>query len=363
MFGNNSTIRQWTIGLLLIAVLASASLSPAAPAKKKNPQTPEELVWPRPPGKPRLRWLAEYRTAEDFTGESGLRRALRKIIGQKKKGLFVYPTMVVTDGADRIFVSDTGGRRIVVLDRKKKRVKMWYGGSIGFQGPTGLAYSREQHRLYVADSQAGHVLALDDRGKVRLQIREHLVRPAGLAVDDSRDRLYVVDVRGHNIQVFHRNGEFEKTIGERGDQPGRFNFPNFIALDAQGYLYVSDMGNFRVQILDPEGAPLNAFGQPGKRPGDFMRPKGIAVDSENHIYVADAYFNNIQIFDIFGRVYLAVGSPGRNPGQFLLPIGIYIDRENKLYVLDQINRRLQVFEYLPSGEKAPSPGGRTPPFR
>ncbi len=347
----------FVIGLWLIAY--GIGIHPVEARKKRAPKKKvmKELVWPLPPAKPRLKWITQYQTVEDFTGESGLRRALRKLTGEKKKRLFVYPTAVVTDPQGRIYVSDTGGKRVVVLDPTKKKVRIWYGDPVGFTGPTGLAYARQRHFLYVADSPARAVYGVDMKGKIQLQIKEKLKRPAGLAIDEQRHRLYVVDVRGHNIKVFDLDGKLLKVIGKRGNQPGEFNFPNFITVDSKGYLYVSDMGNFRVQILDPDGVVINTFGQPGKSPGDFMRPKGIAVDSENHIYVLDAFFHNLQIFDIFGRIYLAVGSPGREPGQFLLPIGVHIDEHNRVYILDQLNRRLQILEYLPSGEKAPGPEG------
>ncbi len=351
-------MNRWVWFLITVVTLGIATggiVTDSAAQKKSARRTPTDIVWPLPPEKPRVRWLNAYFFAEDFTGESGLRRFLRALSGQGKRRLFVYPYDVTTDGQNRIFVSDTGGGRIIVLDRQRKKVDVWTGSRPRLQGPTGLAYVPDLRRLYVADSYARRIVVLDARGRSVLVIREHITRPAGLAVDTQRRLLYVVDVKGHDIDVFDLDGRWLRTIGKRGGALGQFNFPNDITVGRNGFLYVTDMGNFRVQILDPDGNVISVFGQPGRQPGDFMRPKGIAIDSENHIYVVDAMFNNIQIFDVFGRVYLAIGGPGSGPGEFLLPAGIEIDAHNRIYVVDQRNMRLHIMEYLPSGERAPTP--------
>lgn len=315
----------------------------------------KELLWPLPPEKPRIKWIAEYRTVEDITGESKGKRFLRKLAGIKRRGLFLYPNSITKDKRGMIYVSDTAGKRIVIIDFAKKKVNFWEGERIKLLSPTGLAYSEKENLVFVSDPGNNSVFAFDPIGNITMQIKNKLTRPAGIAIDDKRERIYVVDVNSNDIKVYNLKGEYIKTIGKRGNEIGSFNFPNYVCLDRNGNLYVVDMGNFRIQILSPQGEVYNVFGEPGKGPGSLMRPKGIAIDSENHIYVVDAWFNNVQIFDIYGRVYLSFGSPGLNPGEFLLPIGIYIDEKDYIYILDQVNKRLQIFQYIAYGEKAPLP--------
>ncbi len=345
--------------IILMLILLFIVSSPALPAKSKkkkneNKET-EQLVWPLPPEKPRIKWLDEFFLLEDFKKESGFSKLLRKLSGQKKRLLFIYPTGVTTDEDHRVFVSDTAGKVIVVLDEKKRKVKLWSGNPAGLEGPTGLAYSQTKNLLFVADSYSGRIVALNNKGKSIMELKKNLVRPVGIALDEKRNRMYVVDVRGNCVHVFDLDGNYITKFGKGGSNPGEFILPNFIALDKKGNLYISDLGNFRIQILTPDGEPINVFGQPGKRPGDLMRPKGIAIDSENHIYVVDAVFNNVQIFDIYGRVYLAFGTRGSDKGQFLLPAGIYIDKKDRIFVVEQMNKRVQVFQYIKSGDIAPLP--------
>src|SRR6202521_5694102 len=50
-----------------------------------------------------------------------------------------------------------------------------------------------------------------------------------------------------------KDGNWLKSWGEPGDQPGQFNTPHSIAADAQGNIYVADRGNRRIQVFDGEG--------------------------------------------------------------------------------------------------------------
>ena len=50
-----------------------------------------------------------------------------------------------------------------------------------------------------------------------------------------------------------RNGNWIKSWGEPGSQPGQFNMPHSIAVDAEDHVYVADRGNRRIQVFDGDG--------------------------------------------------------------------------------------------------------------
>jgi sugar lactone lactonase YvrE len=206
--------------------------------------------------------------------------------------------------------------------------------------------------VFVADATLKRVFGYASDGRFSIAIGHdgELASPSGLAVDRANKRLYVADAARHRILSYSTvDGSPGPTIGKRGSEPGEFNYPTNLAVDARGRLYVTDTLNFRIQIFDAQGRFVSTFGTLGDTPGCLNRPKGIGVDSEGHIYVIDASFNNFQIFDERGQLLLFVGAGGNSPGEFFLPAGLFIDERDRIYVADQGNSRVQVFQYVNAG--------------
>jgi hypothetical protein len=83
---------------------------------------------------------------------------------------------------------------------------------------------------------------------------------------------------------------------------GMFRQVTDIAWDSDGNAYISDgYINSRVAKVDKNGAWIKSWGEPGSQPGQFNTPHSIAVDAENHIYVADRGNRRIQVFDTDGK--------------------------------------------------------------
>lgn len=334
----------WGGRLLCIAMLLLAGCAAA-------PQRPDtgELVWPAPPEEPRLRFLAEYRSQNDLGSGPSFKS---RLLGDNQ----VVPTLEkpygVTASADgqRIYVTDTKLRAVMVFDLQAKTLSPFRTDAQSrLVSPIEVRLDGRGN-LYVTDSVHARLNVYSPQGKTLLSLgkTENLQRPTGLALDETNGRIYVADTGAHRIVVYGMDGKYLYAYGERGSDPGQFNYPVNLALDKDGNLYVVDSGNFRVQILAPDGTPLRSFGRAGDSYGAMTRPKGIALDSEGHVYVADAAFNNFQIFDINGNIMLFVGSLGREPGKFWIPAGMYVDEADRVYVVDAVNARVQVFQYLGS---------------
>jgi len=82
---------------------------------------------------------------------------------------------------------------------------------------------------------------------------------------------------------------------------GFFDEVTDVAFDPDGNVYFSDgYNNSRVAKYDSDGNWVRSWGTYGTEPGQFRVPHGIAADDEGRIYVADRSNNRIQVFDSDG---------------------------------------------------------------
>lgn len=315
-------------------------------------------VWPSAPDTPRIRYEGSFRKLDDGAKRASFwHRLLNVMVGAPPSYSMVRPFGISTDPQGRIIVVDTEQRMVHVLDYARHRYLHLAGNAKErFVSPIGVALD-EQGDIFVTDSYLGKIFAFHPNGKFwRLlgDVRGEglFKRPTGLAYDSQRHVFYVTDTLRDKIFVLDSEGRVLRSFGERGTEPGQFNYPVAIALYHRS-LYVVDAMNFRVQVLDLQGSPLTQFGMPGDGSGSFAKPKSVALDSEGHVYVVDSLFEVVQVFDRNGRFLLAFGGTGTGPGQFELPTGIFVDPADRIYVADSFNHRVQVFQYLKAAPDEP----------
>ena len=75
---------------------------------------------------------------------------------------------------------------------------------------------------------------------------------AAVAVDKN-DNVYVFNRGDHPVMVFELDGNFLRSWGEPGTDPGQFNIVHNICTDSDGWVYVADRENHRVQVFDGNG--------------------------------------------------------------------------------------------------------------
>lgn len=261
------------------------------------------------------------------------------------------PQSGTVDENGRILVTDVSRGAVYVFDQPNGVLDVWEfsDGFRRFSAPTGIALG-PAGRVFVADSDRKEVIVLDQKGNGQSVIGQGVLeRPTGLAWDANEALLYVADTQAHQIKVFDVTGRQVRTIGQRGEEPGEFNFPTYLSLN-NGKLLVADTMNARAQLitLDGSAAPV-IIGERGTKLGNFVRPKGVATDSENNIYVVESYYDHLLIFDDQARFLLPIGGAGKEAGTFYLPAGVWVDRGNRVFVADTFNGRIAVFQFLGGG--------------
>jgi DNA-binding beta-propeller fold protein YncE len=162
------------------------------------------------------------------------------------------------------------------------------------------------------------------------------------------------------IAKVDKNGNWVKSWGEPGDQPGQFSVPHSIASDAQGNIYVADRGNRRIQVFDTDGKFLRQFSidvplKPEARPAIGNKPTQttgtmspgapwaicITPGPNQMLYASDAFPGRIYKLSLEGKILGVFGEAGKQPKQFGWIHEMACPSENELYVAELLNWRVQ----------------------
>jgi len=306
--------------------------------------------WPASPADARIVYLGSISSESGFQGRRTLwSRALAAFRGSQRPR-FVRPAGVSLHGT-RLAVADSGARVVHLLDLHGRRWRVVDRSPEGALGlPVGVAFLPDG-RLVVSDSAQGALWIYDAEGIPLGRFGPaDLQRPTGLVFDPGEARLWVAETAGHRLRAFDLEGREVARVGERGLEPGRFNYPTWLAASSDGGLWVTDALNFRLQRFDASGRLGDHFGTAGDRPGEFARPRGLAVDDNGRIFAVDALFDSVQIFDASGQFLLVFGGRGTEPGRFWLPSDVALDGAGHVFVTDSYNQRVQIFSYRPPEE-------------
>jgi len=335
--------------LVIIALMVggcAALDSPDAVAPPADRIGEDKPVWPAGPEPPRIHYVGRITGASDL----GVTRSLVRRLGEAFAGAsaeqFVRPAGVAAAG-ELLAVADPGAPALFLLDREAGRFrKITQANGEDLISPVGVAIGEGQ-AVYLSDSYLRRIYVYDADGRFRAVFGEDtFARPTALAFDRQRRRLYVADTGAHQVVALDDQGKNLFTLGGHGTGDGEFNWPGHICVTPDGSLLVVDSLNFRVQIFDADGTFRSKFGRHGDGSGDFSRPKGIGVDSHGHVYVADNLFDTVQVFSRTGAFLLGFGRQGEGRGEFWLPVGLAVDTHDRIYVADSYNKRLQIFEYV-----------------
>ncbi len=314
----------------------------------------ERYFWPPDPEYAKVEFIDFYVAKEDvaMSGPTLLDEFLGQALPQP---LFAYPYGVATNQAGKVFVSDTRNKVVVVFDFALGAVSYLQsedGGRYNFPLPMGVA-AQPGGKIFVVEAKNHQVLVFSSAGKYETSFgADDLTKPTGLAYCEKSQRLFVVDTGQHRVVVFDKDYRKTSTIGERGAQPGQFNYPLDAAVGPSGNLFVLDTLNAKVQVFSPAGEFLHQFGERGTAAGSFALPKSITVSAQGHVYVTDSVSHKFMIFDQYGQLLLAVGGHSRStsgrfsPGGFYSPIGITADLSGAIFVVDAMNRGVHKFQYL-----------------
>jgi len=330
-----------------------------------------KIVWPSPPEIPRIAFKEIY-TGEKIDPSKFTQKARKKTWMDRLAGALPNDQVqmdklpfqlirtygVGVDSKGRIYAADQGVAAVFIFDPDKKdHVEMISNGhQANFGMIAGLALD-DDDRLFVTDSSLRHVVVFSPKHEQEAVFGgDVIVRPGGVAIDRLNRLVYVADTGNDVVDVFDAdNFKLLRRLGKpskKHDQtdPGTFSLPEGVAVDGEGNVFVTDTFNDRVEKFDAGGEFVSEFGKNGDGPADFERPKGIAVDGDGHVWVVDGTQNMVKVYSQQGRLLIYFGGPGNYPGQFMGPWGIAIGPDNQVVVSETFPGRVQVFRYITDAE-------------
>jgi DNA-binding beta-propeller fold protein YncE len=337
------TAPLWRRALLVLAVAAAPGCQATFTPTTVVPAS--ALQWPFAPAPAKVTYgFSLTGIARDRSVGSVLGSLLTG--STEAPGTFLLPVAVTTGSGGRTAVADAGCACVhLYLPAATASLRLSGTDRERMVTPVALAFD-DADRLYVSDS-AGAVFAFEADGRPRFVQRRagtrQLERPTGMVWSAAQQTLYVVDTLAHMVHALDGDGNLRFSFGKRGSGEGELNFPTHIARSPSGELFVTDTFNFRVAIFSADGRAAGGFGRHGDGSGDLAMPKGIAVDGDGVVYVVDALFDNVQLFSRRGDFLLTLGARGTGFGEFWLPSGAWLGEQGRLYVCDTHNHRVQVF--------------------
>lgn len=247
-------------------------------------------------------------------------------IGQNLYG-FDFAHAVRVDPQDNVWVVDQGsnmvvkfnpsGQVIMTLGRKPEAINIARGaaaeGGRGRGGPPGAGAPGDNFNgpTDVAWDTAGNIFVADGHGNAR-------------------------------IAKFDKNGSYIKSWGSKGKEPGQFDTPHALAVDAQGSVYVADRDNNRIQVFDNNGTFKAQYTNIGS-------PTAICISLGPHQYLYSSNSNgqddldNGEIYrmELDGRILGKFGRAGKLPKEFSGVNEIDCRNPNEIYAGETLNWRMQ----------------------
>ncbi|GAB4206291.1 MAG: TIGR03663 family protein [Roseiflexaceae bacterium] len=184
---------------------------------------------------------------------------------------------------------------------------------LDFFGPRGIAVD-EQGRVYLADTGNKRIVVTDNTGNFLFQWGSKgnapgaFNEPIGVAVD-GMGRVYVADTWNSRVQVFERTPDDKinpipsVTWPMAGWQPNTYDDP-YLTVSRDGDVYASLPGRNQVLKMDQRGVVSLRWGGRGTDTASLTLPSGLAVASDGSVVVVDRGNNRVMRFQL----------PTQNPG-------------------------------------------------
>ncbi len=265
----------------------------------------------------------------------------------------------VSQEADRIYVTEMGGARLVkVFDSNGKPLSSFQipHTQVGERAPVYLAVDKGDH-VFVSDRKQ-HALFIFSRDGAYIST---MVSPNMTLAEYVNRQTGVNKVSGNDFSynLFQNTLYYKSTDGK--EQSMKMPYladwsPLGVRIDSRGYLFLTDVtsgkNSFNVVELPKDFSAISSntfnpasisIGKTGQGNGELMFPNSAMIDSQGRVYVADGNNGRISVWDRQGKFLYSFGR-GAGDGALSLPRGIFIDEKDRLFVVDAVGQDIKVYD-------------------
>lgn len=279
--------------------------------------------------------------------------------GKLPEGIsYGYTHGVCVDADDNVYVHNTSKDAVIVFDKDGNFLSSWgeafEGGAHGFYLHTD---NDGQQYLYLTDINRGLMVKTTLSGEVLLEVgapnrpdlydAERRYIPTDVCVAPNGD-IYVSDGYGqYYIHQFDAAGQYIRSFGGRGSEPGQVIEPHGISINLRGAepeIYVADRRNHRIQVFDLEGQHKRFVEHNLDLPCSFyfFGDEVYIPDLDSRLTILDKEDRLITHLGEDQQAYKQEGWPNLpkayyRPDKFSSPHGVCVDSSGDVYLVEWIS--------------------------
>ena len=244
---------------------------------------------------------------------------------------FGWIPSVAVDSQDCVYVYSRSEHPMVVFDREGNFLTSWGDGIL--KDAHGIFIDADDN-IYCTERLTHCVHKFNRDGELQWTLGSPGVpRPPGVPFNKPTDLaiapdgcFFVSDGYGNfKVHKYSPEGVLLSSWGEPGTGPGQFNLVHSVWVDSDYQIYICDRENNRIQIFDREGEFQREW------PG-FLRPDKLWFDKDETIFMAEIG-HRVSVLNRRGEVLSQWGEAGEAAHQFRsFPHGIWGDSHGSIYV-------------------------------